>query len=286
MHSTIARNAYEHLLNKTLFRCLANRSDAMVFVCKNQMDYWVKEYGIREKLCRYIYNGIDMDYWSVQSGADENRKTRRSIGLEESDIVVATCGGLRPEKGHVYLLGACAELLGKGFPIKALIIGDGPERRNIDRYAKQSGIENHVIVTGFQRDVRPFLALADIVAMPSLSEAFSIAALEAMALGKPIVASRVGGTSEQVISGQNGFLYPPGDSHALAECLEKVISQGLAEIMGQRSLHLVREKFTLPQMVASYEELLLQQGVRQLPQHAVVRKPAASQGRGSAHEAS
>jgi len=164
---------------------------------------------------------------------------------------------LRPEKRHVDLIDAGKILIEKGLPIKILIVGDGPERENIKKHIKQLGTEKNVTITGFQHDVRPYVAISDIVTLASVTETFSMAILEAMALGKAIVAPDIGGLSEQVIHGKNGFVFPPGDVKALAERLFTMITQNLIEPMGKKSRSLVCDKFTLNRMVDGYENLLL-----------------------------
>ena len=103
--------------------------------------------------------------------------------------------------------------------------------------------------------MRPSTAGSDLFVIASSSETFSIAILEAMALGKAIVSSNIGGASEQIVDGLNGFLYPPGDVDALAKCLEKIIITKSGSAMGKRSFELVRKQFTVEHMVEQYETL-------------------------------
>ena len=261
MHTTIIPDLYGRFLVRVLFRHLANRCDQVVFVCRNQMEYWIKLYAIRRDISRYIYNGIDTDYFGIQPSPEEKKRLREGLGIDDSETVLATCARLRPEKRHPDLIHAGKMLLDKGFPVKVLIIGDGGERENIERYAQQSGMGDRVIITGFQRDVRPFLSLGDVVVVASTAiETFSLAVLEAMALGKAIVASNIGGASEQVMPGLNGFLFPAGDVGSLATHLEKIISDNLFEAMGRASQDLIRERFTAGRMVEEYSKLFLEQG--------------------------
>jgi glycosyltransferase involved in cell wall biosynthesis len=261
MHTTIIPDRYTQFLVWVLFRHLANRSDQVVFVCKNQMEHWIKRHGIRRDISRYIYNGIDTDYFGLQPSPEEKKRLRERLGISDSETVLAICANLGPQKRHPHLIQAGKMLLDKGFPVKVLIIGDGRERGNIERYAEESGMGDRVIITGLQHDVRPFLSLADVVVMTSTAiETFSLAVLEAMALGKAVVASNIGGASEQVIPGLNGFLFPPGDVGSLAAHLEKIISDNLFEAMGRESRELVGERFTAGRMVEEYSRLFLEEG--------------------------
>ncbi len=113
-------------------------------------------------------------------------------------------------------------------------------------------------ITGTQHDVRPFIACCDVMTLVSRTEAFSIAALEAMALGKPMVMTEVGGASEQVIHGQNGLLFEPGDIDALVLHLSTLRSAALRAQMGLAAAQRVRDLFTLEKMTDGFTEQMTQ----------------------------
>jgi glycosyltransferase involved in cell wall biosynthesis len=113
-----------------------------------------------------------------------------------------------------------------------------------------------VVITGFLSDVRGPLAACDTVALVSKTEAFSIAALEAMAMGKPMIMSDVGGAREQVVHKDSGFLFPSGDVHALAECLRECSDSRLTRAMGIKARRRVETEFSQQTMAARYVELL------------------------------
>lgn len=257
MHSTIMPDRYNDLIVRVLYRRLINRCDDVVFVCKNQMNYWIKKYGIRNSLCQYIYNGVDTDYFNNHPSFEEKNQIRENFDIRQTEIIICICATLRPEKKHVALINAGKMLIEKGLPIKILIVGDGSERENIERHINQLGMEGNVIILGFQHDVRPYVAISDIVAISSVTETFSIAILEAMALGKAIVAPDIGGISEQVIHGINGFVFPAGDTQALANYLALIIDKNFFKEMGGKSRDMVCELFSLEKMVEKYQELIL-----------------------------
>lgn len=258
MHSTILRNMYEEVVTRTVYKKVINASDKVVFVCKNQMNHWIQRYAIRKDLSKYIYNGIDINHYDQRHFNTSGREMRESLGIKQSELVVCISGALHSGKRHVHLLDAGNILKKRGILVKILIVGDGDERNSIEKHIAQIGLKKDVIITGFQSDVRPYISLSDIVVNSSAAETFSIAILEAMALGKPIIASDIGGASEQIIHGENGFLFLPGDVESLADSIETLISQNLFEVMGVASRKRVCERFTLDQMVQQYEELLLQ----------------------------
>ena len=177
---------------------------------------------------------------------------RARLGLTADDYVIGLCSGLRPEKAHGDLLQALARLRERGIAAKALLIGDGPERPHIESIATELGLDDHVIITGFQPDVRPYIACCDVMTLVSHTETFSLAALESMALGKPLVMSDIGGASEQVVHGQTGLLFEPRDVAALTEQLATLQSAPLRARMGAAAERRVQELFTLRTMTAGF----------------------------------
>ncbi len=258
IHTTVMAESYSHNITKMLYAPLAKRCDKVVFVCKNQMDYWINKYGLSSDNCSYIYNGVDIKYFAPNCTSEDKIHLKKNLDIAADEKVIAICASLRPEKRHIDLLDAVRILISKGFPIKVLIIGDGVERQKIENHIKQNMMTDHVVITGLLRDVRPYVSLADVMVIPSNAvETFSIAVLEAMALGKPIVASDIGGASEQVLNGENGYLFPPGDVNALAYYLEKMMVEDTFGTMGDRSREFVCDKFEIKQMITEYEKLII-----------------------------
>ena len=131
-------------------------------------------------------------------------------------------GVLERRKGHAVLLEAARRLGSTASPVRYVFCGDGSAREALTTAAQPLG--DRVRFAGFQRDVAPCLAAADIVALPSLHEGLGVAALEAMAAARPVVASRVGGLAEVVVPRETGLLVPPEDPAALAEALATLIA--------------------------------------------------------------
>ncbi len=257
-HTTAIFNLYHILIHRFIYKNLMKNCDDIVFVCKNQMDYWIKKYNINKNLCQYIYNGIDLDYFTYRLSSVEKLQLRNQLNIKHDEVIICICAAMRFEKKHTDLISAGKLLVDKGLKVKILIIGDGPEKLKIEKHIKQFDMDKWVIFVGFQCDVRPYVAISDMLVICSISETFSIAILEAMALGKAIIASDIGGASEQVKDGDNGFLFSAGDVWALANCLERMIIEKLFVPMGKRSSYLIREKFSRKQMVKAYNDLILQ----------------------------
>ena len=268
------------LLNRKEFaQMLAYRpffwtADRAVFVCEAQRKHWRARY-VFGRRSEVIYNGVDTGHWQPWSGA-ERARLRGALGLAEADYAIGMSAVLRPEKNHLQLVEAIAMLRRRGTPARALMIGDGPMRPAIEERARRLGVASYVSITGFQQEVRPFVAACDVVALTSFTEAFSLAAIEAMALGRPVVHSEVGGAAEMIRPGRNGYLYPVGDTMALVERLGALADRAACERMGARAREAVEAQFSEDAMVARYEKLLLEMESQRTPHAPKVRRPAGA----------
>lgn len=250
-HSTLLHTLKERL-QMVLYRPLFNRCDLLVYVCESQRRHW-RQQGLHPPDA-VVHNGIDSDFFTDRYTAEEKHALRGTLAVAPGDYLVGLCCALRPEKAPVDLLQAIARLREQGVPAKALFIGDGPERARIEQAADALGIRAHVRITGMQRDVRPFTACCDVMTLVSHSETFSIAALEAMALGKPMVLSDTGGAGELVVQGEHGLLFPPGDVEALATSLKSLTSASLRARLGAAAARRVRERFTVAAMSTHFSD--------------------------------
>lgn len=251
-HSTVLQTCKQKV-QMLLYRRLFNRCDLLVYVCEGQRRYW-RAHGLNPAEDEVVYNGIDTDWFTEQRPSAEQLAFRRGLGFRAEDFVIGICSGLRPEKAHGDLLAAVARLRAQGVPAKALLIGDGPERPAIGRAIARLGLQQHARITGLMADVRPFVSACDVMTLVSHSETFSLAALESMSLGKPLVMSNLGGAGEQVIHGTNGFLFAPGDIEALAMHLKTLTSASLRERLGEAAARRVRELFTVQRMAGSFTD--------------------------------
>ena len=140
----------------------------------------------------------------------------------------------------------------------SLLVGDGPMREAIEVRARARRVEDDVVITGLQQDVRPYVAACDVMTLCSVTEAFSLSALEAMALGKPVVHSAVGGAAEMICPGHNGELFPVGDTGAYVDKLTVLADREVSGRMGRNARLVVQALFSERAMVDRYEKVLLQ----------------------------
>jgi glycosyltransferase involved in cell wall biosynthesis len=255
-HATVLQTLKERL-KMQYYRPLVWTADWLVYVCEAQRRYWQRR-RLTGRRTDVIYNGIDTRFWRMEEGA--RAIVRRALGFSESDLVVGMSAVLRPEKNPVQLVEAVALARRRGIPARALFIGDGPMRPAVEERARRLGVEAETVITGLQQDVRPLLAACDAVALCSHSEALSLAALEALALGRPVLHSEVGGAAEMIEPGRNGYLFAPGDTPALVDRLSALADPALRRRMAGPARAMVELKFSERAMVERYES-----GLAELP---------------------
>ena len=268
LHSTYARTVKEQL-QMLAYRPLFWMAERAIFVCRRQRAHW-RARGLFGRSSEVIYNGVDLDHWSATESP-----MRGVLGFDAADYVIGMSAVLRPEKNHVQLVGALALLRRRGVPARALMIGDGETRPRVEALAERLGVAPYVTITGLQQDVRPFLAACDVVALPSLTEAFSLAAVEAMALGIPVVHAEVGGAAEMIRPGHDGFLFPAGDTGSLVDCLAALADGELRRRVGRAARETVEARFTERSMVERYEQSFNQLAATRSRRENLRRRAAA-----------
>jgi glycosyltransferase involved in cell wall biosynthesis len=242
----------EALKHRLIYRRLFNACLSIIYVSHTQRIYWEAR-GLMVSKGSTIQNGVNPEHFVDRFSSSAKNALRASLGFAADDYLIGICAALRPEKYHGDLLAAISILRQRGLKATGLIIGDGIERATIEAQIAKLGLGAFVKITGFQADVRPFIAACDAMTIVSHQvETFSIAALEAMALGKAMVMSEVGGAAEQVIPGVTGYLFPRGDIPALADALEAIADDDLRMRMSAAARTHVVENFSLECMISRY----------------------------------
>ena len=193
-----------------------------------------------------ISNGLDADAYPERSPDAATRPIRSVI----------TVANLRPEKSHESLIGAAA-LLAADFPdVTFSIVGDGPRWAELEALVRGRGLQSRVLFLGHREDVATLLGEADVFVLPSRSEAFPNGAIEAMATGLPVIASRVGGLLDLIEQGHTGLLVEAGDPAALAAALRQLFTdRAAAARLGAQARAHVRQRYSFDRMVTSFEDL-------------------------------
>ena len=233
-------------------RMIAAGIDRFIGVSRDIAGQLNERFGYPAEKVSVIYNGAE----ARPVGEGRREAIRQELGVGSSPLVL-TPARLEDQKGHVPLLNAAAELPEAVFAFA----GSGSLRASLETLARQLGVSDRAIFLGHREDVADLLAACDMVALPSLYEGSSLAILEAMAAGRPIVASRIPGTDELIADGETGLLVAPGQPAALAAALRKVLSEPeLGEALAAAARARFERDFTLDVVAAKnqaiYRELL------------------------------
>jgi glycosyltransferase involved in cell wall biosynthesis len=194
----------------------------VVTVCQPFADR-IAEFGVTRDHIRILHNSVKP---FVAPAPDEVAAVRRQLTIRDEEAVILSVGRLSHEKGHADLIRTAAALVAMPGTqdFRVVIVGDGPERQSLANLAARLGVEKQVVFAGFQRDTRPYYAMATIVAVPSHSEGSPNVVLEAMAAGLPIAANRVGGIPEILEECVTGLLVEPRNPDAMAKALFRLLS--------------------------------------------------------------
>ena len=195
---------------------------------------------------QFIANGVDAAKFVRNN--DKRQLIRRNLGIDEKDVVAVVTRRLVEKNGVIYLARA-TEYLQKISPkIRFIVIGDGPERANVEKTFSQF-CGNRAIFLGNKthEEIVDYYSAADFSILPSLMEATSISGLEAMAAGLPLVGTEVGGIPELIKNGVNGYLCRPADPQDLAEKIATLLSNDY-QAMGEYSRKMVEEQFDWQQI--------------------------------------
>ncbi|HUC98994.1 MAG TPA: glycosyltransferase family 4 protein [Candidatus Polarisedimenticolaceae bacterium] len=225
-------------------RYLYNRRvDGVVAISRSVVNC-LSEAGVNRRSIRLIYSGIDpVPFRGLVSDQSAN-----------DPPVIGMLAVLEQRKGHRFLLDAARLLKDRGRRIRYVFAGDGSHKAQLQSIVQTLGLQEEVSFVGFVQDVPEFLCSINVLVLPSLYEGLGVAALEAMAAGKPVVATRVGGLAESIIDGETGFLVPPQNAVALADAIERLVADpAMARAMGRKGAARVLSNFTTEQMATQNE---------------------------------
>ncbi len=254
--------------NKTSFgfrlRKLADRVTArlcnsrFIAVSEAVRDDYERHLGLGE--IAVIYNWIDLEEFVAQD-REASEQVRNEFGFAKGDFVLINVGKLRQEqKGQHYLIKAMCEIKAVIPQARLLLIGDGPDRAALQDLSRSLGLEESIAFAGQRRDIARLLAMADLFVFPSVYEGFGIALVEAMAMGKPVVASRVEGILEILTHEVSGLLIEPHSPQEIANAVIRLYKDSLlTERLAKQAKKVAFERFNvksgIPQLEAIYTSL-------------------------------
>lgn len=233
-----------------LVRKVINSADAVIVPSKRMYEI-AKSLINKAQNVFLVYNGVDIDMFNPNI---DGSAIREKLGIKEDELVILTARRLYPVYGIEYLIRAIPEVIEHYKHVRFVIVGEGPLRGYLHQLARKLNVDRFVVFTGsVPRTLMPlYIAAADVVCLPSLMEGLPIFLLEALASGKPVVATKVGGIPEAVINGYNGYLVEPKNIQSLASALlELTLSQDKIKAFGRRSRRLAEERFNIEKRIDS-----------------------------------
>lgn len=231
----------------------------VITVCGPFAERLAREEGVRRERISVLHSSVSPP---APVRADEVVSLKKRLGVNAGERVVLSVGRLSREKGHADLVDALGALrrLDPGLDFKLVVVGDGPERERVEKAAKSLGLVGRVVFAGHAKDVRPFYAMADVLALPSHSEGSPYVLLEAMAAGVPVAATAVGGIPEIASDGETALLVHARDADAMASALRRLLTDAaLALSLAARAKEHVSARFSpeayARSLLAIYKEL-------------------------------
>src|SRR5439155_1523480 len=193
--------------------------------------------------------------------ARDDRDLRRLFGVSPDEFVVGWIGRMTAIKRVEDILLAFRELRNRGIAARLCLVGDGPDREQVEQRAHDLGVSRHTLFVGYQREIAPYYSFFDAFVLPSANEGTPVVAIESLAAGRPVVATGVGGTPDVVEDGADGILVPVGDVEAIAESLEQLArNPELRRRLGEHGRKRVLPRYRVERLVDDvdvlYRELL------------------------------
>ncbi len=253
-----------------LIRCIAlfgNRFPKRILAVSNVTRDYLMSNGLKANNVQVIFNGIDNGLFEVE---DHSNSIREELRLGNGVKLVGCIGRIVPQKGQKSFLLAVPGVIKRYPETFFLIIGDVFHKE--ERYkqelleiAKTSGIENRIRFTGFRRDIGDVIRSLDIVVFPSVApESFGLSILESMVLGKPVIASKIGGVCEIIEDGISGILVEPGHPEQITDRILYLFGdRETYERMGQKAKETVRRNFSLKDYVFAMEKVFREAALKE-----------------------
>lgn len=253
--STAYSNYFEYKKRNILMEKFLSRFTDKIIAASNSIkEFTVKQQKISAEKFVVIYDCAATEKFSRKIEAG---KIKEELAIDPDYSVVGCVARMVDVKGHAYLIQAAKEVLREYPKVKFLLVGDGPLKEELKSLSEKLGLEKNIIFTGMRRDIPEMLSVMDIFVLPSsLREGCPLSILEAMAMSKPIVATRIGGVPEEVSDGQSGILVAPKDAESLARGIIKLISdKDKAKEMGRVGRKIFEDKFSKEIMLNNIESL-------------------------------
>lgn len=242
-------------LVRFIIRRLAPWTDAALAVSQAVRHRGIHEFAIPSERIEVLHYGHDINRFATPS-QDARLRIRTELGFDDTTPIIGLIGRIiNTIKGQDYMIRAMPMVLARYPKAILLIVGDGPDRKICQSLVERLALKGEVHFMGQRDDIPDLMATMDVLAMPSLSEAFGLVALEAAAAGRPVVAFRTDGIPEIVVHGETGLLVPKGNVDAFAYAVGRVLAdRDLAQRLGEGGRQHAQH-FTMERHIQRLEEI-------------------------------
>ena len=208
---------------KVADRLLAPHTDLAIAVSESTAEFTSRARLMPRDKTKVVYLGAPLDEFARVRAADEIGAARAALGIAPATIAVGTVTRLMPSKGNQYLVEAVPALAARHPQLRVFIVGEGELRGELEAQAAALGLGDRLVFAGFQRDIAQVLSALDVLVFPSLWEGTPLTVFEALAMGKPIVATDADGLLDVLTDGQDALVVPRRDAARLADAVTKLI---------------------------------------------------------------
>jgi glycosyltransferase involved in cell wall biosynthesis len=249
-----------------LMRWTSGMNDKIIAVSEAARKAEIESSNVPSDKVVTIYNGLDPSPFTLHSD-ETGQEFRKSFGIPDDALLLGAIGRLHPAKGFNDLITAMTLLKTETNSVRLLFVGEGELLNQLKLQVHNNNLSGTIKFTGLRNDIPEILSALDVLVSPSLWEGLPNVVLEAMASGKPVVATSVGGTPEAVVDGKTGLLVPPRNPEALATAILRLLGNSeLRTRMGHAGRERVLNHFSIQRMVKRteqlYQELMIEKGVQ------------------------
>jgi glycosyltransferase involved in cell wall biosynthesis len=265
-HGLVLKGHYRPLKTngvRAVERCLARLSDRLIVISnEDKNDLLAYRIAPAHKI-EVIPLGLELDHFL------DNRKRRgllhRELGLDSATRLIGIVGRIAPIKNHRLFFDAMVQVLAEHATAHVVVVGDGDLCPEMERYVREMGIADRVSFLGWRHDLPQIYTDLDVLVISSNNEGTPVSAIEAMAAGRPVVATRVGGLPDVISDGETGYLVAPGNVEQLASAVKRVLSDGeTTDRLRRNARESVKGKFAVERLAADidllYRRLLAEKG--------------------------
>lgn len=249
-------NAMEKLFYFYIEKFAALFCDKIIAVSESQRQDILKRRLVNSGKVITIENGVDI--YKFSNNGKNILKKKQELGLSSSSFILGTVGVLNESKGHRYLIEATSKIIKEGYDVSLIIAGEGILRKDLETLRDKLGLNGRIKLLGFREDIPELLSLMDIFVFPSLWEGMSLALLEAMASGLPVISTDVHGAVDLIQDNKRGILVQKRNIKGLVEAIRYLISnRNVAKQIGEEAQRLICRYYTLEKQIHRIESLYI-----------------------------